>query len=291
MRLKRFLAYLAVFVIILAVLPATVLAIWVIDDGAETGTHTFQCKGNGKLEIRFFDNEGAPMNFFESDGEFFADEAGLVDAYLKAGFTDAGNFLFVTSDGQAARVTYNMELYGYFELTPIPEAGFILNRFLDYSCGCPVQLEHVGDVYHALPGSAETLEAIFIMDPNWVNVSPTLNMTFNGAPIYFDVPPFIENDRTMVPVRFIGETLGAEATWVNETKTVTITAADGLVIVLVSGNSDMVVIEGGETRIIPMGVTTVIRDGRAFVPVRFIAEALGLTVEWNGQTKTVSFSG
>jgi hypothetical protein len=39
-----------------------------------------------------------------------------------------------------------------------------------------------------------------------------------------------------------------------------------------------------------MDTAAVITGDRTFVPVRFIAEALGLTVEWNGTTRTVVLS-
>ena len=37
-----------------------------------------------------------------------------------------------------------------------------------------------------------------------------------------DVPPFIKNDRTFVPLRFISETLNYNVKWNDDTKTVTI---------------------------------------------------------------------
>ncbi len=45
----------------------------------------------------------------------------------------------------------------------------------------------------------------------------------NGVPISLDVPPQIINGRTMVPIRFVSENLGAEVGWESNTKTVTIT--------------------------------------------------------------------
>jgi S1-C subfamily serine protease len=45
----------------------------------------------------------------------------------------------------------------------------------------------------------------------------------NGLPVSLDVPPQIINGRTMVPIRFVSENLGAEVNWDSNTKTVTIT--------------------------------------------------------------------
>ncbi len=45
----------------------------------------------------------------------------------------------------------------------------------------------------------------------------------NGEANVLDVPPQIINDRTLVPVRFVSESVGAEVTWDNASKTVIIT--------------------------------------------------------------------
>ncbi len=43
--------------------------------------------------------------------------------------------------------------------------------------------------------------------------------------IELDVAPFIQDGRTLVPVRAISEALGAEVGWDNDTRTVTVTSA------------------------------------------------------------------
>jgi hypothetical protein len=48
----------------------------------------------------------------------------------------------------------------------------------------------------------------------------------NGRPVQIDVPALIEGGRTMIPVRFIGESLGAEVNWVPESRTVAIKDAE-----------------------------------------------------------------
>ena len=46
--------------------------------------------------------------------------------------------------------------------------------------------------------------------------------TVNGKEVVLDVAPFIVNGRTLVPIRFISETFGAQVNWDGNTKTVTI---------------------------------------------------------------------
>lgn len=50
--------------------------------------------------------------------------------------------------------------------------------------------------------------------------------TVNGQKITLDVPPQIINGRTLVPLRFISEALGAKVDWNNKTKTVSITTVE-----------------------------------------------------------------
>ncbi len=45
----------------------------------------------------------------------------------------------------------------------------------------------------------------------------------NGKEIILDTPAIIESDVTLVPVRFIAESIGADVGWDNETRTVIIT--------------------------------------------------------------------
>lgn len=52
------------------------------------------------------------------------------------------------------------------------------------------------------------------------------NATVNDKPITLDVPPIIQNGRTLVPLRFISESLGAKVDWDNKTSSITITMPD-----------------------------------------------------------------
>jgi len=98
----------------------------------------------------------------------------------------------------------------------------------------------------------------------------------------YDVMPIIENGRTLVPLRGIFEALKAEVKWDDATKTVTATKGDTKVM-LVIGNT-LAKINDKE---ITLDVAAKIVDGRTLVPVRFVSEALGCRVDWNGDTKTV----
>ena len=112
-----------------------------------------------------------------------------------------------------------------------------------------------------------------------------IRVLINGEPIEFDVQPQLINDRTMVPLRAIFETLGAEVEWNGDTRTVTATRDD---IVVVSTIESKTMYVNGEAKI--MDVAPVIIDDRTLVPARFIAEAFGCDVQWDGSDRTVYIS-
>jgi len=100
----------------------------------------------------------------------------------------------------------------------------------------------------------------------------------NGQEPEFDVPPFIRDGRTLVPIRAITETLGALVTWDPETRTVTIVRGNITVILRI----DNVVAEVNGRRII-LDVPATIEKGRTVIPIRFVSEAFGAYVDWLGE--------
>ena len=100
-----------------------------------------------------------------------------------------------------------------------------------------------------------------------------------------DTKPFVENERTLVPMRAIFEALGASIEWDEATKTVTSKSDNGNLEIQVG--SDTVKVNGNEIKI---DVPAKIVDGRTVVPVRVVAEGLNKTVDWNGEARTITIS-
>lgn len=122
-------------------------------------------------------------------------------------------------------------------------------------------------------------------------ITPTdrVNMTLNGASLDpVDVPALVHypetgNGRTLVPVRLIAEALGAEVTWVPETRQA-ILLQGARVIVLTLGSSTALV-DGQEVALpdgIPAGVVKWEGKESTMVPLRFVSEQLGAEVAWDG---------
>ena len=77
------------------------------------------------------------------------------------------------------------------------------------------------------------------------------------------VQPIVQNDRTLVPVRFISESFGANVGWDGDTETVTVTLG-GRTIVLKIG-SDIMTIDGTETT---LDVPAQTISDRTLIPLR-----------------------
>ena len=119
-----------------------------------------------------------------------------------------------------------------------------------------------------------------------VTPAEALSVKIDGNAVPMDVEPFIDaNGRTMVPVRFVSEALTAMVDWDTSTRTVTVTK--GATIIKLVVDSRIITVNGST---ITMDTAAVIRYERTFVPVRYIAEALGLNVGWDESTKAVVLS-
>ena len=102
-----------------------------------------------------------------------------------------------------------------------------------------------------------------------------------------DTCPVILNGRTMVPLRLIGESLGADVNWDGKTNSVTL-KKDKKEIKVQIGNNLMKINDSTNTKEITLDAPPVVdKNGRTLVPVRAIAEGFGEKVLWDGNTNTV----
>lgn len=97
-----------------------------------------------------------------------------------------------------------------------------------------------------------------------------------------DVEPIIINGRTMLPMRAIFEEYGATLDWNDSSKTATATLGNTVVTVAIGGAVAYVNDQPKE-----LDSPAVIVNSRTLVPVRFISEALGFTVDWDADERVV----
>ncbi len=98
-----------------------------------------------------------------------------------------------------------------------------------------------------------------------------------------DAAPYVKNNRTYVPVRYLAYSLGVPeggVTWNGDTQQVGI-ATDDTQINLTIGDTTMTV----NKEPITMDVAPEITNARTFLPIRWVAEALGAEVTWDDTAK------
>ena len=128
-----------------------------------------------------------------------------------------------------------------------------------------------------LPAAAEAPEII------------ELKMTIDSAQVFLngeaqtlDAAPVIRDGVAMLPVRFVAECLGADVTWDDAKKTALIVSEETEIKIVVGA---LVAFVNGEAKVLDTPVF--IKYARTYLPVRFIAEALGAEADWNSETSTV----
>ena len=100
-----------------------------------------------------------------------------------------------------------------------------------------------------------------------------------------DAAPFIENSRTYVPIRYLSYACGLtdqDVQWDEVFQTVKLSQGDK--VLQLQANIDQAIIND---LVYELDVAPVIRNGRTYLPARFIAEALGYEVIWDENKRTV----
>ncbi len=103
----------------------------------------------------------------------------------------------------------------------------------------------------------------------------TIKVEIDGTEHTFDPAPILVNDRTMVPMRYIFEIMGATVSWEEATETVTAVKGD-TTIVLKIGSTEAKV--NGAAKV--LDAPAMLYQDRTMVPIRFISESLGADVQW-----------
>lgn len=105
----------------------------------------------------------------------------------------------------------------------------------------------------------------------------------DGSKVAFDVPPKVEDGRTLVPVRALTEAMGADVKWDANAKTATITKGEKTIKLTAGSNQASV-----DGKLITLDVPAKIDEGRVLVPLRFIGENLDKNIGYLGETKLIS---
>ncbi len=110
-------------------------------------------------------------------------------------------------------------------------------------------------------------------------------LLLNGQDITTIAEPIIKNDRTLVPIRFIAEQLGAQVDWNNENRTVSVVKEN--ISVSLKIDSHLVSYENEGKAYSLCDVPPTIINERTYVPLRLVSNALGIGIDWDGATNTI----
>jgi N-acetylmuramoyl-L-alanine amidase len=131
------------------------------------------------------------------------------------------------------------------------------------------------------------LAALFFLClfPRLSHAEEAIPLFLNGKALVSTVPAQNIKGTAMVPIRIISETLGAVVGWDDKEKKVSVTK-DSLKIEMQLGKKE-VVVNGEQLQLTeaPLNV-----KGTALLPLRFLAEKLGLKVSWNEEARSVNLS-
>lgn len=114
-----------------------------------------------------------------------------------------------------------------------------------------------------------------------------INILYNDSVIqYSDVKPINTEGRVMIPFRVVLESMGATVEYDDAQRLVT-AVKDDTEIKFTLMDDTIYINKNGENSTITMDTPMIIVEDRTLVPIRFMSEALGMQVGWDGDTETV----
>ena len=112
--------------------------------------------------------------------------------------------------------------------------------------------------------------------------APVIQVLLDSKPLSFDTAPINEGGRILVPMRHIFEALGATVDWDPTSKTATAIRNDRTVRLQIGAREAFI-----NDQAYKLDVPGKIVGGRTLAPLRFVGEAFGADVKWDGATQTV----
>ena len=116
----------------------------------------------------------------------------------------------------------------------------------------------------------------------FVKAEAPVRIFMNKKELKSDADPFISNDRVLVPVRMVFESMDAKVSWDGKARKATV-VSDGITFVFTI-DSNIVIVNNKKVEI---DVNAHIVNDRTFIPLRFFAENINMDVAWDGDKREV----
>ncbi len=110
----------------------------------------------------------------------------------------------------------------------------------------------------------------------------TIKVVICGTTLVSDTPPVVQNNRTLLPMRAVFESLGTTVSWDNDTQTAIAQKDDKVLLISIGDN--FFTIDGIQKE---LDVPACIIGERTYVPVRAVSESFGFDVLWDGDNNSV----
>lgn len=127
---------------------------------------------------------------------------------------------------------------------------------------------------------------LFMAVTSPVFAADDIKLVIDGKKIDTSPSPVIKNDRTLVPLRLISENLGAAVEWNENNRSVHITKKERSAVLRIDNR--LFDYTQGQTSYSLCDVSPMILEDRTFVPLRLVSNILGVAINWDGATRTVS---
>lgn len=138
----------------------------------------------------------------------------------------------------------------------------------------------------------KTTDGNYIIEVSETKIPDEITLTIgeksaiaNGQACEADVAPVIKDGQTMVPLRFVAESLGARVCYTEKTKLIAVTLGDNTFAHILGTDTSIV---NGET--ITLEHPTYTENDRTYIDLGSLAEALGLKVEWLKENEQVKIT-
>ena len=173
-------------------------------------------------------------------------------------------------DGKTVKLSQRAQIVNGRTLVPL--------RFVGEALGAAVDYNSVSNEVTVTSTDGS------VPDSNATTVQPVptggINVMIDGVVQNYDQPPAIVEGRLLVPLRGIFEALHAAIAFQGDR----ITAVRGETVVQLTIGSDTALVNG---KTVQLSQKSIIINGRTLVPLRFVGEALGATVDFNSATSVV----
>lgn len=121
-----------------------------------------------------------------------------------------------------------------------------------------------------------------------------VNAIVNGETVVNDVAPIVVNDRTMLPIRFVAEALGADVFWDGYLQKVYIKSRKTDISIKIGEKyasvTEKIAQYNQQTEDVELDSPAFVENDRTYLPLRFVAEKLGADVQWDNATQTITIT-